>query len=91
MTTHACGGWRHGPSPLAFDDWLDRGIRHVPLCFAGLLEGNLLAVLLAQAGSNPRVFLVDYWEPFASQAAKINTEAAGNSFQYAGRALLYKR
>ena len=37
------------------------------------------------------MFLVDYWEPFASQAAVINAASAGVSFQYAGRALLYKR
>ena len=51
--------------------------------------------MLSRAGSEPGLFLVDYWEPFRSYAAKIDAqdgeERKGRRKQHAGRLLLYKQ
>ena len=45
-----------------------------------------------QAGGDgpARLLLVDYWEPFASYAARINA-LGDDRVQYAGRCLLHQR
>ena len=57
---------------------------------AGLLEeGHNLQHLLSTAGSEPRLFLVDYMEPYREYAARV--DAQGERKQHAGRLLLYKK
>ena len=63
---------------------------------AGLLEGgDTLQHLLSKAGSEPKLFLVDYMEPYRSYAARIEAQdgpqSAGGRKQHAGRLLLYKK
>ncbi len=69
---------------------------HLSLNAAGLLdEGDTMQTLLSRAGSEPGLFLVDYWEPFRSYAARIDAqdgeERKGRRKQHAGRLLLYKQ
>ncbi len=63
---------------------------------AGLLEGgDTLQRLLSKAGSEPKLFMVDYWEPYRSYADRIDAQDgvqhAGDRKQHAGRLLLYKK
>jgi len=63
---------------------------------AGLLEGgDTLQDLLSKAGSEPKLFLVDYWEPYRSYADRIDAQDgaqhAGDRKQHAGRLLLHKK
>jgi hypothetical protein len=61
------------------------------VCLSGLLEDKTLAEWLAVEGE-PRLLLVDYHEPFATYAEKINSLGDNiERFQYAGRLLLFKR
>ena len=61
-------------------------------CAAGLLEGgDTLEQLLSRAGSEPKVFLVDYWEPYKSVAYRVDTQDDEERKQHAGRLLLYKQ
>ena len=78
--------------------YLDHGNLSLILCamVTGLLEEDeTLQHLLSKAGSEPRLFLVDYMEPYRSYAALIDAqdseEYAGQRKQHAGRLLLYKQ
>ncbi len=44
---------------------------------------------MSKAKEAPRLFFVDYMEPYRSYAAKV--DALGGRKQHAGRLLLYKR
>ena len=48
-----------------------------------------MAHLLSKAKEAPRLYFVDYMEPYRSYAAKV--DAQGGRKQHAGRLLLYKR
>ena len=69
--------------------WVLTIVHELQVCWRGT---ETLEHLLSKAGSEPKLFLVDYWEPHKTYAYRIDTQDdKGERKQHAGRLLLYKQ